>query len=156
MAGTYYSRSEALERIKQFCSFRDRSHKEVWEKLKELNQDPETSRELIAELLEEKFLDEERFARAYVSGKFRNNKWGRLKIKQGLREKGIHPNLIRSAMTEIDEAEYLRTLQDLLEKKLRSVTAKNQYDKKAKSARYLIGKGYEQDIVWRKINEKLG
>ncbi len=152
----YFSREEALERARKFCAYRERSHKEVWEKLKALNMDGETTSELVTQLIQENFLNEERFAKTYAKGKFKNNQWGRQKIRKGLREKGIHPNLIEIALREIDEKAYENELETLLNKKLKTLKAKNQYDKKAKVARFLIGKGYEQDIVWRLINKTMG
>ncbi len=155
MASThqYISRKEALERVRKFCTYRERCHKEVWDKLYDLNQDPGTASDLITQLIEENFLNEERFARSYVKGKFKHNQWGREKIRQGLKAKGIHSSLIRMAMEEISEEGYLEQVHRLIAKQRHKIKAKNQYDKKAKLARHLLSKGYEQDLVWDIIRE---
>jgi len=152
----YIARDEALERIRKYCAYQERCHQEVWAKLEALNQDRNTAAELVTQLVEEDFLNEERFALAFVKGKFNNNQWGRLKIREGLKAKAIHPKLIDMAMQAIEEATYREHLWQLMEKKLKTLKARNQYDKKARLARYLIGKGYEQDLVWELIGEKWG
>ena len=151
----YISREEAWDRIRKYCAYQERSHKEVQDKLDALNQDPGTAAELITQLVEEDFLNEERFARAFVKGKFNQNNWGREKIGQGLKAKGIHPNLVSLAMQEIDEEEYREKLKTLLNKKNRTLKPRNHYDRKAKLARYLIGKGFEQELVWDVIRKVL-
>ena len=78
----YISREEAWERIRMFCAYQERSHKEVQDKLASLNQDPDTAAELITQLMEEDFLNEERFARAYVKGKFKHNDWAARKLNK--------------------------------------------------------------------------
>lgn len=153
MKTRYVSRQEALEKARKFCAYQERSHLEVWEKLKTLNQPHEMAEELLTELIEEGFLDEERFARAYVRGKFKNNRWGRLKIRQGLKTKGVQPRLIDKALEEIDEDDYQATLHHLLLKKLKQLKGESQVQQKNKVARYLTGKGYEQGLVWKIIDQ---
>lgn len=155
MSKQYVSREDALEKARKYCAYQDRSHLEVWEKLKSLNQSPEMAEDLITVLVEEGFLDEERFARSYTRGKFKQNRWGREKIRQGLKGKGVQPRLVEEALTEIDEAHYNNTLQTLLQQKLKSLSGETLLSKKNKVARYLIGKGYEQSLVWQAIEEAL-
>ena len=151
MVARYCSRQEALEKARRYCAYQDRSHREVWEKLKSLNQSPDTAEELMAVLVEEGFLDEERFARSYVRGKFKQNRWGCEKIRQGLKAKGVQPRLIEAALTEIDGETYRETLQRLLDQKLATLRDESGLQQKNKLARYLIGKGYEQSLVWDMI-----
>ncbi len=151
----YVSREDALEKAKKYCTYQDRSHQEVWEKLKSLNQSPEMAEDLVTVLIEEGFLDEERFARSYTRGKFKHTRWGREKIRQGLKGKGVQPRLIEEALTEIDEAHYHNTLQTLLQQKLKRLSGESLFNKKNKAARYLIGKGYEQTLVWQAIEEAI-
>lgn len=151
----YVSREDALEKARKYCAYQDRSHQEVWEKLKTLNQSPDIAEDLITVLVEEGFLDEERFARSYARGKFKQNRWGREKIRQGLRGKGVQPRLVEEALTEIDETNYHQILEKLLQQKLKSLSGESLLKKKNKAARYLIGKGYEQNLVWQAIEEAL-
>jgi regulatory protein len=156
MKSRYIPRHEALEKARRYCAYQDRSHQEVWEKLKALNQEPAIAEELIAELVEEGFLDEERFACSYARGKFKHNRWGRQKIRQGLKQKGIQPRLIQKAMEEIEDEAYQETLYRLLHKKLRELAGEDYRSQKTKVARYLTHKGYEQGLVWKAIDEVLG
>ena len=107
---------------------------------------------LIADLISNNYLNEERFASAYVSGKTRIKKWGRVKIKINLKQKRISDYSINKAFKEIDESEYLERLNYLTEKKFNQVKGKNKWDKKAKMQRYLISKGYENQLVFEALS----
>ena len=99
-------------KISRYCAYQERSSGEVRQKLRLLGADSETSQKLLERLADDNFINEERFARAYVRGKFRINGWGRLKIKNGLRAKGVDESLIRAALAEeINEKEYAALLQ---------------------------------------------
>ena len=139
----------------QFCAYRDRSQKEVEEKLKEMHMIPLACEEIIIKLMQEDFLNEERFARSFVRGKFRIKKWGRNKIKQELKLREISQPLIKIAFTEINETEYLKTLEELAEKKLRLLKEPNSFKKKKKLSDHLIQKGYEPAMVFECVNELL-
>ena len=99
-------------KISRYCAYQERSSGEVRQKLRLLGADSQTVQKLLQRLADDNFINEERFARAYVRGKFRINGWGRLKIKNGLRAKGVDENLIRTALAEeINEKEYAALLQ---------------------------------------------
>lgn len=147
-----YTLQEATERLMQFCAYRDRSHKEVEQKLKEMRMIPEAREQIIIQLMQEGFLNEERFARSFVRGKFRIKKWGRIKIKQELKLREISEPIIRLALTEIEEEQYYKTLEELLEKKQRLVTESDPYKRKRKIADFLLRKGYESHLVFDLIN----
>ena len=99
-------------KISRYCAYQERSSGEVRQKLRLLGADSQTAQKLLQRLADDNFINEERFARAYVRGKFRINGWGRLKIKNGLRAKGVDENLIRTALAEeINEKEYAALLQ---------------------------------------------
>lgn len=102
--------------------------------------------ELISHLIKEGFLNEERFARAYARGKFRQLHWGRIKIVQGLKQKGLNQTLIQMALSEIPDDDYLETLQTLAEKKARSLKGAA-LQRKASLQRYLQGRGFEANLV---------
>ena len=143
-----YTVKEATAKMMQYCAYRDRSQKEVEEKLKEMRIIPLACEQIIIELMREDFLNEERFARSFVRGKFRIKKWGRTKIKRELQQREISSPITRLALTEIDESEYLKTLQELSEKKLALIREPNKLKKKKKLTDYLLQKGYEPALVF--------
>jgi regulatory protein len=108
--------------------------------------------EIIASLIEDDYLNEERFAKAFVGGKFRMKDWGRKKIYYGLKEKGISDYLIKRAMKEIDEEAYRKTLQDLAAKKFESLKGEQYFARKKKTTDYLLQKGYEPELVTGIVN----
>ena len=131
----------------QYCAYRDRSQKEVEDKLMEMRMIPAAREQIIIQLMQEDFLNEERFARSFARGKFRIKKWGRYKIKQELKLKDISSPLINLAMTEIDDTQYLKNLYSLAEKKLSLLKEKNPFKKKKKLYDFLSSKGYESHLV---------
>ena len=141
----YYSIDEVKQKMARYCAYQERSHYQVEKKLRELGMIPEAVDAIMLFLIKENFLNEERFARAYVRGKFYQNQWGKQKIILGLKQHQIHPNLIEKALTEIDEADYQTTIQELIEKKKRVLPDKTSYQAKQKIVRYLMQKGYRYD-----------
>jgi len=150
-----YTVKEATLKLMQFCAYRDRSQKEVEDKLKEMRMIPMACEEILIKLMQEDFLNEERFARSFVRGKFRIKKWGRNKIRQELKLREISAPIIKLAFTEIEEEEYTKTLKELAEKKLRLLKEPNPYKKKKKLSDYLLQKGYEPALVFEGVNELL-
>lgn len=116
---------------------------------------PEDIDVLISDLISNKFLNEERFAEAYVSGKFRIKKWGRIKIRQHLKQKRISDYSIQKGMAQINEDEYLATLSVLANRKWADTRGGNSWDKAAKVKRYLISKGYEGDLIQEMVSSFL-
>jgi len=151
-----YTVKEATLKLMQFCAYRDRSQKEVEEKLKEMRMIPAAREQIIIKLMQENFLNEERFARSFVRGKFRIKKWGRIKIKQELKAREISTPLIKMAFTEIQEEDYINTLRELAEKKTVLIKEKDPYKKRNKLCNYLIQKGYESNLVFEVCSEELG
>ena len=132
----------------QYCAYRDRSQKEVEDKLLEMRMIPAAREEIIIKLMQEDFLNEERFARSFVRGKFRIKKWGRYKIQQELKARDISSPIIKLAMTEIEESVYKTTLYELAEKKLNLLSEEDKFKLKKKLGDYLIRKGYESSLVY--------
>lgn len=151
-----YTLEEATQRLMQFCAYRDRSHKEVEQKLSEMRMIPQAREQIIIQLMQEGFLNEERFARSFVRGKFRIKKWGRIKIKQELKLRDLSEPIIRLALTEIEEEQYLQTLQELYEKKQRLVKESDAFKRKKKIADFLLRKGYESHLVFDQVNSSEG
>ena len=139
---------EAKAKLEAYCAYQERCMQEVTKKLTEWGFYGEQQDNLIADLIVNNFLNEERFASAYVSGKMRIKKWGRLKIKLKLKQKQISDYSLKKAFAEIDEEEYITNLNNLTKKKIEQVKGKNKWDKKAKVQRYLISKGYENDLIY--------
>lgn len=138
---------EATLKLMQFCAYRDRSQKEVEDKLKEMRMIPEACEQIIIRLMQDDFLNEERFARSFVRGKFRIKKWGRIKIKKELNFRGISTPIIKLALTEIDEQEYRGTLEELAQKKSNLIKESNTFKKRKKLYDYLLQKGYEGHMI---------
>jgi regulatory protein len=142
-----YSLLEAKQKIEAFCAYQERCDQEVRLKLRSWNMDAEHVNILISDLIATNFLNEERFAEAYVSGKFHIKKWGRVKIRQHLKQKNISAYSINKAIATIDQEEYLKTMKDLLEAKSRLVKSKDKWDRINKLKRYLASKGYETEMI---------
>ncbi len=109
---------------------------------------PEAREQIIIQLMQEGFLNEERFARSFVRGKFRIKKWGRIKIRQHLKLREISEPIIRLALSEIEEDQYLKTLEELLDKKQRLLTESDPFKRKRKLTDFLLRKGYESHLVF--------
>ncbi len=150
-----YTVKEATIKLMQYCAYRDRSQKEVEEKLISMRMIPAAREKIIIQLMQENFLNEERFARSFARGKFRIKKWGRNKIKQELKIREISAPLIKIALTEIEEEEYIKTLHELAQKKALLIKEKDPYKKRKKLATYLLQKGYESSLVFEKVAETL-
>lgn len=138
-----------------YCSYQERSHQEVRDRLRKWNVWGVEADEIISELIVENYLSEERFAKTYAGGKHRIKKWGRRKIKMELQRKGVSATNIHEGMKEIDEVDYKEGLQRLLEKKYSQLQT-NILDKRVladKLMRYAWAKGYEADLVREVIEE---
>jgi regulatory protein len=146
-----YTRQEALIRISSFCAYQERTQQEVRDKLYGYGLHKDMAEELISKLISENFINEERFAKTYAGGKFRIKKWGRIKIKEALKAKGISEYSIRKGLLEIDATDYISTLLSLIEKRSEKEKEKNEYKRKYKIAQYLVGKGFETEMVWEKL-----
>jgi regulatory protein len=132
-----------------YCAYQERTQDEVRQRLKDWNVFGDDAEEIIAELITENFLNEERFAKTYAGSKFRVKKWGRNKILQELKRRNLSDYCIKKGLEEIDEEEYFLVLQALLHKKLHSLrTEPNEFIKKKKASEYAMRKGFEGDLVW--------
>lgn len=147
-----YTLSEAREKIAAYCAYQERSQRQVEEKLYTYSLDEHERGQLIIELIQQNFLNEERFARAFARGKFRIKKWGKNKIRQHLKYHRISEYVLKKAYLEIDGDEYWETLKSIAEKKWAASKLTKAYQKKGKVAQYLISRGYENDLVWECLN----
>lgn len=142
-----FSREQCRLKAETYCAYQERSQQEVRNRLYEWGLHQQDVEEIISELIAENFLNEERFARAYTLGKFRIKAWGKLKIKQGLRLKGISEKLIIKSLNEIDGDDYLSKLKQILEKKSATIIETDSLKRRYLLSRYASTKGYESDLI---------
>lgn len=148
-----YTLTEATSKLMKYCAYQERCHKEVEDKLKEMRMIPEARQEIIYKLLQDNFLNEERFARSFARGKFSIKKWGKIRIKSELKRRGISRFNIINAFEEIKEDVYLTTFHELAEKKWASIKETSTLKKKKKLADYLFYRGWESNLVYDKIRD---
>ncbi|MGB0185686.1 MAG: regulatory protein RecX [Flavobacteriaceae bacterium] len=148
-----YTVEEALVKLQSYCAYQDRCHKEVAQKLKDMQMIPQASEQIITTLIEENFLNEERFAMAFVRGKFKIKKWGRRRLISELKQRNISNYLINKALGQIQDMEYKTTFEALAHKKANSLKGGSVLKKKKKLADYLLYRGWESHLVYEKINQ---
>lgn len=141
--------SDIKQKIYKYCAYQERTHFEVRNKLYEYGLGSDAVDELITQLIGEGYLNEERFAKTFAGGKFRIKSWGRIKIVHALEAKGLTRNCIALGLKEINETDYMETLQTLLEKKAATVQSDDDFVMRDKIAKYAIQKGFEPELVWR-------
>lgn len=140
--------SEIRDKLAKYCAYQERCQWEVENKLNEFNLIPEAWDEIMIYLIQNKFLNEERFAKSFARGKFNQKNWGRIKIRVELKRRKIPSKLIEAALKEIDENDYWETLKNLYEKKKNTLKSEREsFKKKAKIRNYLLQKGYEADLI---------
>jgi len=148
-----YTVEEALAKLQRYCAYQDRCHKEVAQKLKDMQMIPQASEQIIMTLIEENFLNEERFAMAFVRGKFKIKKWGRRRLTSELKQRNISKFLINQALGQISDVEYQTVFEALAYKKANSLKGVSVLKKKKKLADYLLYRGWEPYLVYEKINQ---
>ena len=148
-----YTVEEAIVKLQKYCSYQDRCHKEVDQKLKEMQMIPQASEQIIWKLIEANFLNEERFAMAFVRGKFRIKKWGKRRLVSELKQRQISKYIINKAVNQISEDDYKATFEVLVERKATSILGSSKLKKKKKLADYLLYRGWESHLVYEKVNQ---
>lgn len=139
---------QATPKIKQYCDYQERCHAEVRDKLYSYGLHKNDVENIISLLINESYLNEERFAIMYAGGKFRIKQWGKNKIKQALKFKQVGEYCIKKALNEIDDFSYQKTFQKLADQKKKTLKSeKNIFIKKRKLQDYLLQKGYESNMV---------
>lgn len=134
---------EMLHRMAAYCSSAERCEQDVRQKLVKAELEPEAVSRIINRLRQEKFIDEARFARAFVSDKFRFNHWGKYKIRCELLRKEISEEEIELALSSLEMEEYDQVLMDLLKTKMKSVKAKDERERYYKLLRFAVGRGFQ-------------
>lgn len=151
MTGGYKKRltaEQALQKLKHYCGYQERCHNEVKEKLyslgiRKVEQDP-----IIATLIEENYLNEERFAIAYAGGKFRIKQWGKIKIRSELKKRKVSDYCINKALKQIGDEEYLQTIKKLADKYSASLEEERGSIAKKKTIDYLMQRGFEGEMIY--------
>jgi regulatory protein len=143
-----------IEKAKRYCAFQERCVFDVKKKLYEWKVNPQKSEKIIHKLLQESFVNEARFARVFVGGKFRIKKWGKIKITAQLRARKISEENIRLSMHEINEEEYIKTLIQIMDKKRLSLKDHDNFTAKNKLVYYALSRGFEKDLIFKALNPK--
>ncbi|AQX83641.1 RecX family transcriptional regulator [Elizabethkingia bruuniana] len=150
---TSFTFQEIKQKLVNYCVYQDRCHKEVEEKMQSFLLIPEAKDEILLYLINENYLNEERFTRSYIRGKFYIKHWGKQKIKLQLKMKGISEKLIQNCMDEIYEDDYTKQIQIFAEKLLPTYKGLNDFQKKNKLIRFLVTKGYEYELIIENITK---
>jgi regulatory protein len=143
----------ALEKAMAKCSGREFCSEDIRNKLYSWGVENNDAGKIIGILIKENFINEPRYATAFVRDKFKYNKWGKVKIAGQLRGKKLPPDIISFALDSIDNDLYIKLLLELIEAHRKSVKAKNQYDLKAKLLRYGLSKGFESSLLFDLLND---
>jgi regulatory protein len=146
---------QALQKLRFYCRYQQRCQSEIKEKLFELGINKKEHDQLIAELIKENCLNDDRFAAAFVSGRFKLKQWGRKKIEKGLREKRISDEIAQKALAQINKTEYTTVLNKLAKARYASLKREQYLIRKKKTMDYLMQKGYETDLIRHVINNLL-
>jgi len=142
----------ALVKMQNWCAYQERCQQDARDKLYELGLWPEAIEQILTQLIEDNFLNEERFAMQFARGKFNIKKWGRIKIKQELKQKRVSEYCLKKALQQIDGDEYIRVLTQVINTKRRLISEKNPLKLKLKLVAYALSKGYERDLIFDVLN----
>lgn len=148
--------AQALNRIAAYCSRTERSEFDVRKKLAAWELEADIADRIVDRLKKERFLDDARFARSFINDKMKFNKWGRTKISFELRRKNISPAIYEPLLEELSGDEFEEQLLHILSVKVKSVKAKNDYERKTKLIRFALGRGFGMDMAIKCVNKLLG
>ncbi len=142
-----YTPEQAFQKLKQYCAYQERSHYEAKEKLYSFGLHKTEVETLLSKLIEEDYLNEERYAILFAGGHFRSKKWGRIKINAALQQKKVSSFNIKKGLKVIDEADYRKCLLQLASTKWSSIKSEQWISRMAKTTNYLLQKGYESNLI---------
>ena len=140
-------------KLKQYCSYQDRCHNEVEKKLKTFDVISEVKEQIISNLISENYLDETRFCKSFVRGKFKIKNWGKRKITLELKSRKVSNYNLKEGLKEINEIDYLDKLENLFNKKLASLDHLSLINKKKKILSFLLYRGWETNLIYEKLNQ---
>jgi|ERR1035441_7812474 regulatory protein len=145
---------KALESARSYCAFQERCHSELKDKLYSWNLHKKDVEEIIAKMITEGFLNEERFAIAFAGGKFRIKKWGKEKIRQALKTKYVSDYSINKALGLLDEKDIKKTIKEIIARKSTQIKEPVAWKKKYKIAQYLLSRGFDKDMIWEILGDE--
>lgn len=151
MMATEMTEQKALSRLMALCARGEHSQGEMLQKMRQWGLTDEEQAHIMEQLVSGRFVDDERFTRAYVNDKIKYNGWGRRKIEQGLWAKGVDPDVQAKVLDEVDDEEYLRVLRPLLQQKARSLKFENEFDRQMKLMRFAQGRGFSYDQIQKAL-----
>jgi len=143
--------TEIKQKLVNYCVYQDRCHAEVEQKMREFVLIPEAKEEILLYLLKENYLNEERFTRSYIRGKFYMKQWGKTKIRIHLKQKGITEKLLTTCFDEIDDEDYLKIIGKVYEDYFSKLKGLSLYQRKSKTIKYLLSRGFEYESVLQVI-----
>ena len=143
---------EAYLQLAALCAQAEHCQQEMRDKMRRWELDETVQNRIIDRLIKERYIDDERYARAFVKDKIRYNKWGRRKVQQALWQKHIDADIQQRVLDEIDEKEYLDILRPLLKQKRKSIKAESDYELNQKLIRFALGRGFGFDIIRQCLN----
>ncbi len=138
---------QAYQKLAALCARSEHCQQEMLDKMRQWGVSDEDQAKVMARLIKEKYVDDERFAHAFVYDKIRYSKWGRRKVEQALWMKRIDEHISKSILDEVDDEEYLQILRPLLKQKSKSVTGRNEYERTMKLIKFALGRGFTMDII---------
>ncbi|MEI8074563.1 MAG: regulatory protein RecX [Bacteroidota bacterium] len=147
----HYTKEQALQKIKQYCAYQERCHSDTKDKLYSFGLFKIDVETILSTLIEEAYLNEERFALLFAGGHFRSKKWGRIKINAALQQKKVSSYNIRKGLQVIDEIAYRKCLLQLASVKWKSVKTEQWMNRMVKTTNYLLQKGYEANLIQEAI-----
>ena len=153
MASKSLSPDQVLEKMAKYCAYQERCLKDVSDKLKTFEISEKERKDILNYLIDNRFVDNKRFVKAFVRGKINQSGWGLNKIRFHLMQKGIEKELIDEALQAFDEEVYRQRLVEVLTTKAKTVKAANDFEKKRKLAAFAIQKGFEAPLVWEVLKE---
>ena len=153
MASKPLSPDQVLDKMAKYCAYQERCVKDVIDKLKTFEISEKELKDILNYLIDNRFVNNERFAKAFVRGKINQSGWGLNKIRFHLMQKGIEKGLIDEALQAFDEEVYHQRLVEILTTKAKTVKAANDFEKKRKLAAYAMQKGFEASLVWEVLKE---
>ncbi|MFL9830253.1 RecX family transcriptional regulator [Flavobacterium sp. ST-87] len=148
-----FSLKEAIQKIEHYCAYQDRCHEEVVQKLRNMKMDSEEIDQIITHLINDNFLNEERFACSFARGKHRIKHWGKIRITNELKFRNINQTLINIALKEISPEEYFETFETLANRNWESIRETNSLKKRKKFCDYMLRRGFESNLVYEKVRD---
>lgn len=149
----FFTTKEALQKIEHYCAYQERCHEEVEQKLRSMKMNSDEIDQIITQLINDNFLNEERFACSFARGKHRIKYWGKIRITNELKFKGINQTLINIALKEINNEEYYTTFDTLANRHWESIRETNSLKKRKKFCDFMLRKGFESNLVYEKVRE---